>query len=151
IVRLGAVRALDRSAPEGRSALLSMVHDPDAAVAAAAAARSLDDGASRSRLHQLLADPDETVRGAAIEQLDLAPTDLVPDLIQELLADTTAAVRAAALEQLARVSTDRALGPALSGFHNPDPVVRRAAGRALGSAHGSHVEDVLEALDDPQM
>jgi hypothetical protein len=75
---------------------------------------------------------------------------LVPDLIQELLADTSAAVRATALEQLARVSTDRALGPALSGFHDPDPVVRRAAGRALGSAHGSPVEDVLEALDDPQ-
>jgi HEAT repeat protein len=150
IVRLGAVRALDRSAPGGRGTLLSMIHDADAAVAAAAAARSLDDGASRNRLHQLLGDPDETVRRAAIEQLDLAPTDLVPDLIQELLADTSASVRAAALEQLARASADRALGPALAGFHDPDPVVRRAAGRTLGSAKGRPVEEVLKALDHPQ-
>jgi HEAT repeat protein len=150
IVRLGAVRALDRSAPEGRGALLSMIHDPDAAVAAAAAARSLDDGASMNRLHQLLGDPDETVRRAAIEQLDLAPADLVPDLTQELLADTSASVRAAALEQLARASADRALEPALAGFHDPDPIVRRAAGRAVGSAQGRPVEEVLEALDHPQ-
>ncbi len=151
IVRLAVVRTLDVATPAGREALLSMIQDPDSAVAAAAAARALgltDDERPASRLRQLLADPDPRLRCAAVEQLALAPADCAAPLASELVTDREPEVRAAALERLAAAAPDRALGPALAGLQDPDPAVRAAAGRALGSAGGHHIEDILAALRD---
>jgi HEAT repeat protein len=152
IVRLAAIRALDVSTTAGRDALVSMVDDSDATVAAAAAARGLDladdnDGLA-SRLRQLLAHPDESVRRACIEQLALAPPGWEARLAFELLSDSVPDVRAAALERLAEAAPDRTLEPALAGLQDPDPGVRIAAGRALGSVGADRLEHVLNALED---
>jgi HEAT repeat protein len=152
IVRLAAVRAIDASTPGGRDALVSLIDDSDATVAAAAAARGLDladdnDGLA-SRLRELLAHPDESVRRASIEQLALAPPGWEARLALELLSDPTPEVRAAALERLAEAAPDRTLEPALTGLADPDPGVRIAAGRALGSAGADRLEHVLKALED---
>ena len=45
-----------------------------------------------------------------------------------------------------RLPSDRNLQPVIDALRDPDPAVRLAAGRALGSAPGSHVEEVLSAL-----
>jgi HEAT repeat protein len=152
IVRLAAIRALDVSRPAGRDALVSMVDDSDATVAAAAAARGLDladdnDGLA-SRLRQLLAHPDESVRRACIEHLALAPPRWEARLAFELLSDPAPDVRAAALERLAEAAPDRTLDPALAGLQDPDPGVRIAAGKALGSVGAERLEHVLNALED---
>jgi HEAT repeat protein len=150
-VRLGAVRALDVSTRAGRDAVMSMIEDSDATVAAAAAARTLvltDDGRPASRLRHLLANPHPGLRRAAVEQLALAPPDRAAGLASELLTDPAAEVRAAALERLAAAAPDRALAPAVAGLQDSDPAVRTAAGRALGSASGRRVETVLAALED---
>jgi HEAT repeat protein len=151
IVRLAAIRALDASTPAGRDALVSLIDDVDATVAAAAAARALDvtdDDRPASRLRELLAHPDESVRRASIEQLALAPPGWEARLALELLLDPAPDVRAAALERLAEVAPDRTLEPALTGLADPDPGVRIAAGRALGSAGADRLEHVLKALED---
>jgi HEAT repeat protein len=152
IVRLAAVRALDVSRPAGRDALVSMVDDFDATVAAAAAARGLDLAHDNhglvSRLRQLLAHPDESVRCACIDQLALAPPGWEARLAFELLSDPTPDVRAAALERLAEAAPDRTLEPALAGLQDPDPGVRIAAGKALGSVGADRLEHVLNALED---
>lgn len=153
VVRMAAIRTLDLATPSTRDALVSMIDDPDPAVAAAAAARAIglaDDARPRSRLHALLADPDDGVRRAAVEQLALAPGDAAAVLAWELLADPDAEVRAAALQRVAAAAPDRGLEPALAGLQDPDPLVRIAAGRALGSVGQRGVEHVLEALDDPR-
>jgi HEAT repeat protein len=152
IVRLAAIRALDVSTPAGRDALVSMIDDSDAMVAAAAAARGLDlthdeDGLA-SRLRKLLAHPDGSVRRACIEQLALAPPGWEARLAFELLSDPAPDVRAAALERLAEAAPDRTLEPALAGLQDPDPSVRIAAGRALGSVGADRLEHVLNALED---
>lgn len=151
IVRRAAIGALDASTPAGQATLLSRTEDPDFTVAAAAAARALgltDDARPASRLRQLLTDPDDRVRRAAVEQLSLAPADRAARLAFELLTDPAPEVRAAALERLAAAAPDRALDPARAGLCDPDPAVRIAAGKALGTASGHHVEDVLAALTD---
>jgi HEAT repeat protein len=153
IVRLAAIRALDASTPGGHDAIVSLIDDSDATVAAAAAARALDvtdDDRPASRLRELLAHPDQGVRRATIEELSLAPATWAERLASEFLSDPTPEVRAAALEQLADAAPDRALEPALAGLHDPDPGVRLAAGRALGSAGADGVEHVLQALEDPR-
>ena len=152
IVRLAAIRALDVSTPAGRDALVSMIDDSDATAAAAAAARGLDltedeDGLA-SRLRELLAHPDGSVRRACIEQLALAPPGWEARLAFELLSDPAPDVRAAALERLAEAAPDRTLEPALAGLQDPDPGVRIAAGRALGSVGADRLEHVLNALED---
>jgi HEAT repeat protein len=152
IIRLAAIRAFDVSTKAGRDALVSMIDDSDATVAAAAAARGLDltDDNSRlvSRLHELLAHPDEGVRRACIEELALAPPGWEARLAFELLSDPAPDVRAAALERFAEAAPDRALEPVLAGLHDPDPGVRIAAGRALGSVGADRLEHVLNALED---
>ncbi|HEY3212467.1 MAG TPA: Npt1/Npt2 family nucleotide transporter, partial [Actinomycetota bacterium] len=153
IVRLAAIRVLDISTPAGRDAVVSMIDDADATVAAAAAARALnimDDDRPASRLRQLLAHPDQGVRRATIEQLSLAPATWAERLASEFLSDLAPEVRAAALQQLAAAAPDRALEPALAGLHDPDPGVRIAAGTALGSAGADRLEHVLKALEDPR-
>jgi hypothetical protein len=153
IVRLAAIRALDASTPSGHDAIVSLIDDSDATVAAAAAARALyvtDDDRPASRLRELLAHRDENVRRAAVEQLSLAPATWAERLASELLSDPAAEVRAAALERVAEAAPDRALEPALAGLQDPDRRVRMAAGRALGSARADRVEHVLRALEDPR-
>jgi hypothetical protein len=151
LVRLAAARAVDPSPPPGRDALVRASGDADPAVAAAAAARlsgaAADDRPAR-RLRELLADPDAAVRRAVVEQLELAPTP-VAAIAADLLDDPAGEVRAAALERLAAADAGRALEPALAGLGDPDPMVREAAGRALGVAGGGAFDRVLEALDDP--
>jgi HEAT repeat protein len=152
IIRLAAIRAFDVSTKAGRDALVSMIDDSDATVAAAAAARGLDltDDNSRlvSRLHELLAHPDEGVRRACIEELALAPPGWEARLAFELLSDPAPDVRAAALERFAEAAPDRTLEPVLAGLHDPDPGVRIAAGRALGSVGADRLKHVLNALED---
>src|SRR6266545_3598926 len=153
IVRLAAIRVLDISTPAGRGAVVSMIDDADATVAAAAAARALnftDDDRPASRLRQFLGHPDQGVRRATIEQLSLAPATWAERLASEFLSDLAPEVRAAALQQFAAAAPDRALEPALAGLHDPDPGVRIAAGTALGSAGADRVEHVLKALEDPR-
>jgi hypothetical protein len=152
IVRLAAIRALDDSAPGGRDALVSQIEDSDPTVAAAAAARALgftDEDRPASRLRELLADPDESVRRATVEQLSLAPAAWTERFASKSLSDSTPTVRAAAIQQLAQAAPDRALEPALAGLQDTDPSVRIAAARALGSAGGDRLEHVLKALEDP--
>jgi HEAT repeat protein len=152
IVRLAAVRALDDSTPAGRDALVSQIEDPDPTVAAAAAARAVgftDDDRPASRLRELLADSDESVRRGTIEQLSLAPADRAEQLASRALPDLAPEVRAAAIHRIAEAAPDSALEPALAGLQDPDPGVRIAAGRALGSAAGDRLEHVLNALEDP--
>jgi HEAT repeat protein len=153
IVRLAAIRAIDDSTPAGRDALVTMIEDSDPMVAAAASARALgftDDDRPASRLRDLVAHSDESVRSATIEQLSLAPATWAERLASELLSDPVAEVRAAALERLAEAAPDRALEPALAGLQDPDPSVRIASGRALGSARADRMEHVLRALEDPR-
>jgi HEAT repeat protein len=126
IVRLAAVRVLEPSTTPGREALVSMIDDADAAVAAAAAARALDlrdDPRPGRRLAELLSHPDAATRHAATEQLALAPAERAAPLAVERLSDPDEEVRAVALDVL-------------------------AAGRALGSAEGQAFDRVLAALED---
>jgi HEAT repeat protein len=153
IVRLAAIRALDDSTPAGRDAIVTMIEDSDPTVAAAASARALgfsDDDRPASRLRDLVAHSDESVRRATIEQLSLAPATWAERLASELLSDPVAEVRAAALERVAEAAPDRTLEPALAGLQDPDPGVRIASGRALGSAGADRIEHVLRALEDPR-
>jgi hypothetical protein len=152
IVRLAAIRALDASRPAGREAVVSMIDDPDAAVAAAASARALaltDEDRPASRIRGLLGALDERVRRATIEQLALAPPAWAARLAFEFLSDPVPEVRAAALERIAESAPERALEPSLAGLKDPDPEVRIAAGRALGSGGAGRLEYVLKALEDP--
>lgn len=151
IVRLAAVRALEPSTTPGREALVSMVDDADAAVAAAAAARALDvrdDPRSETRLAELLSHPDAVTRHAATEQLALAPADRAATLAAERLSDPDEEVRAAALDVLADAAPSVVVEHALTAIGDPSPIVRRAAGQALGSAEGQAFERVLAALED---
>jgi HEAT repeat protein len=153
LVRLAAVPLLDVSTKTGREKLLSMVDDPDSAVAAAAAARALavpDGGRPESRMRELLAHGDHRVRRAAVEQLILAPGAKAAELAAGALHDPDADVRAAALERLAATAPDRAFDIAVRDLRDPDPAVRLAAGRALGWARGRGVDQVLEALQSPE-
>jgi HEAT repeat protein len=153
LVRLAAVPLLDVSTNTGRQKLLSMVDDPDPAVAAAAAARALavpDGERPESRIHELLAHEDHVVRRAAVEQLALAPAAKAAALASEALHDPDAEVRATALERLATSAPDRAFDIAVRDLRDPDPAVRLAAGRALGGAGGRGVDQVLEALRNPE-
>lgn len=151
IVRLAAVRALEPSTTPGREALVSMVDDADAAVAAAAAARALDirdDPRSETRLAELLSHPDAVTRHAATEQLALAPAERAAPLAVERLSDPDEEVRAAALDVLADAAASVVVEHALTAIDDPSPIVRRAAGRALGSAGGEAFDRVLAALED---
>jgi HEAT repeats len=117
IVRMAVIRTLDLSTPRALNACMSMIDDPDPAVAAAAAAWAIgvtDDARPMSRLQALLADPDDGVRRAAVEQLALAPADSAEGLAWELLADPDAEIRAAALERVIAAAPDRGLEPALA-------------------------------------
>ena len=151
IVRLAAVRALEPSTTPGREALVSMIGDADAAVAAAAAARALDlrdDTRSEMRLAELLSHPDAATRHAATEQLALAPAHRAAPLAVERLSDQDEEVRAAALDVLADAAPSVVVEHALAAIGDPSPIVRRAAGRALGSAEGQAFDRVLAALAD---
>jgi hypothetical protein len=153
LVRLAVVPLLVVSRKADREKLLSMVDDPDPAVAAAAAARALavrDGERPESRMHALLADADHRVRRAAVEQLALAPPAKAAELASEALHDPDAEVRATALERLAATEPDRAFDIAVRDLRDPDPAVRFAAGRALGQARGRGVDQVLRALRSPQ-
>jgi HEAT repeat protein len=149
LVRLAAVRALDLSVPPGQERALSKIDDADTSVAAAAAARSLalpDAGRALSRIRELLGHSDERVRRATIEQLVLAPPDEAGELASHALDDPAPYVRAAALEVVAAAAPGRVLDRATASLRDPNPAVRLAAGRALGSAGGKGVDEVLEAL-----
>ncbi len=151
IVRLAAVRALEPSTTQGREALVSMIGDADAAVAAAAAARALDlrnDSGSETRLAELLSHPEASRRHAATEQLALAPADRAAALAVERLSDPDDEVRAAALDVLADAPPSLVVEHAFTAIGDPSPIVRRAAGRALGSAGGEAFDRVLAALED---
>jgi hypothetical protein len=151
LVRLASVRALDVSSPAAKDRLLSMMDDRDPAVAAAASARALsvsEDERPAERIRELLADDDDRVRRITVEQLTLAPPGQAIELASEALGDPAASVRAVALESLAATAPDRALDRALVDIRDPDPDVRLAAGRALGSANGKAVNEVLDALRD---
>src|ERR687892_544064 len=151
IVRLAAVRALEPSTTPGREALVSMIGDADAAVAAAAVARALDlrdDTRSEMRLAELLSHPDAATRHAATEQLALAPAARAAPLAVERLSDRDEEVRAAALGVLADAAPSVVVEHALTAIGDPSPIVRRAAGRALGSAEGQAFDRVLAALAD---
>lgn len=151
IVRLAAVRALEPSTTQGREALGSMVGDADAAVAAAAAARSLDlrdDSGSETRLAELLSHPEASRRHAATEQLALAPAERAAPLAVERLSDPDDEVRAAALDVLAGAPPSVVVEHASTAICDPSPIVRRAAGRALGSAGAEAFDRVLAALED---
>ncbi|HYZ13970.1 MAG TPA: Npt1/Npt2 family nucleotide transporter [Actinomycetota bacterium] len=151
IVRLAAVRALESSTSSGREALVSMIGDADAAVAAAAAVRALDlrdEPRSETRLAELLSNPDAATRHAATEQLALAPADRAATLAVERLSDPDEEVRAAALDVLADAAPSLVVDHALAAIGDPSPIVRRAAGRALGSAEGPAFDRVLAALED---
>jgi HEAT repeat protein len=153
LVRLAAIPLLDSSTKTGREKLLSVIDDPDPAVAAAAAARALsipDGERPESRMHELLAHADHRVRRGAVEQLALAPAAKAAALALEALHDPDAEVRAAALERLAASAPDRAFDIAVRDLRDPDPGVRLAAGRALGGAGGRGVDLVLEALQNPE-
>ncbi len=128
------------------------MEDADVEVAAAAAGRSLVSAGPEAldRLHRLLRDGDPEVRRAALGGLSLAPDEIAADLAAELLADADPEVRAAALARIA-VVPERALGPSVAAISDPDPVVRRAAGRTLGACGPAAVEHVLNALADPGM
>lgn len=151
IVRLAAVRALEPSTTPGREALISMIDDADAAVAAAAAARAIDirdDSRSEKRLAELLSHPDAVTRHAATEQLALAPAERAAPLAVERLSDPDEEVRAAALDVLPDAAPSVVVEHALTAIDDPSPIVRRAAGRALGSAEGQAFDRVLAALED---
>ena len=153
MVRMAAIRGLDHSPHDAGPALFGLIHDPDPAVAAAAAARLIDttgDTAPASRLRALLGDPDERIRRTAVEQLAFAPAECASSLAWGLLADPEASVRAAALERVVAAAPERGLEPALAALQDPDPLVNRAAGRALGRLSGQSLEHILEALDDPR-
>ena len=153
LVRLAVVRALDVGTPSSREALLARVEDPDAAVAAAAAARIVgvvEDPRPAARLRELLGADDAETRRAALDQLALAPRERAAIFAAELVADPSGDVRALALERLADAAPGDAVEPALAGMRDPDPAVRMAAGRALGVADGRAVEHALAALDDPR-
>jgi HEAT repeat protein len=153
LVRLATIPLLDVSTNTGREKLLSMADDPDPAVAAAAAARALavpDGERPESRIQELLAHEDQRVRRAAVQQLALAPPAKAAALASEALHDPDAEVRASALERLAAAAPDRAVDIAVGDLRDPDPAVRLAAGRALGGARGRGVDQVLEALQNPE-
>ena len=152
IVRLAATMCLDVQAADGRNALLSLLDDADPSVAAAAAARGLatmERDIAALRLQGLLADRDDRLRLAAAEQLALAPASAAASFGSALLSDPVPEVRAIALERVADAAPGRALEPALRALHDPDAVVRSAAGRVLGAADGRALEHVLDALVDP--
>jgi HEAT repeat protein len=148
IVRLAAVRALEPATAPGREALVSMVDDADPAVAAAAAARALDDPRSEARLAELLSHPDGVTRLAATEQLALALAERAAPLAVERLSDPDEEVRAAALDVLAEAAPSAVVEHALTAIDDPSPIVRRAAGRTLGTAVGEAFDRVLAALED---
>jgi HEAT repeat protein len=130
----------------------TLVGDPDAAVAAAAAAALVGRGADPSpaeRLRALVGDPDPTVRRTALEHLSRAPTPLVWPLAVAALDDRAPAVRAAALGTLAAVDPDAALGSLVRMLEDPSPRVREAAARAAVSVGERSVDPLLEALERP--
>jgi HEAT repeat protein len=149
MVRLASVRTLDASASD-RDRLLPLVNDRDPTVAAAAAAQALwvesGEEEALTRIRELLAHEDPRVRRAAIEQLAVAPASQAAALASEALRDSVPEVRAAALERLAAAAPAQAVDRARADLRDPNPAVRLAAGRALGSAGGDVIDDVLNAL-----
>ena len=153
LVRLASVRAIDLETASSREALLATIDDPDAAVAAAAAARVIgvvEDPRPVSRLRELLGADDAETRRVALEQLALAPPERAGSFAAPLADDASGDVRALALERLADAAPRDAVELALDGMRDPDPIVRTAAGRVLGDADGRAVEHVLTALEDPR-
>jgi HEAT repeat protein len=151
LVRLAAVAAIDTSTPSGREALLGLIDDADTAVSAAASAGALSfDDRAAARLDRLLGDEDAGVRLVALVELDAAPTELAADLAERSLADRDPLVQAAALDLLVSSAPDRALAAAVSRIDASDPVVRLAAGRALGVIGSPAIDHVLAALRDPE-
>jgi HEAT repeat protein len=135
----------DLDAPEAEAALLGGLHDPDAAVRACAArglaARSvaLPPGA----LGSLLADPDQTVRNAAVA---LASPDGSAAL-EALLNDPDPGTRAAAATALVRLGRDGSAASTLQAMASSrDPEERLAA------VHGTAEPHIVRRLvrdDDP--
>ncbi len=149
LVRLASVGSIDASTPTIRAALLGMIDDDDAGVAAAASARVLGDARGEARMRALLGDADADVRLATVEQLGAAPPDVAAELAGRLLADPDPRVEAAALDRIAASAPEHSLAPVVARLDAPDPTVRLAAGRALGSIGASAVPYVLDALQDP--
>lgn len=80
----------------------------------------------------------------------MAPPDQAGELASEALSDHAPSVRAAAWEVVAATAPDRVLDRAIVDLRDPDPAVRFAAGRALGSTGSKAVDEVLDALGDRQ-
>jgi HEAT repeat protein/ATP/ADP translocase len=118
-VRAAAAAELLRSGRDGAEAdrvLAEMAVSASAESRAAAAAALSEGGRGLDLARSLLADPDPSVRRAALSSF--AATAGSPDAIVPLLGDDDRGVRTAAVEVLA-AATDAALAPAVDALSRP--------------------------------
>lgn len=153
-VRAEAVIALTARLedPARHPAFLSLIRDPDPAVAASAAAsiaEGSDGGIAVRRLGELAADPDPSVRTIALRQLRRVRADVAAPIASSAADDPDPGVRATAISTLGAVDPFGAREPAIRLFDDPSPRVRAAAASAVAQMGDVAVDDALMALDRP--
>lgn len=148
VVRHAAVLAL---APSAERDLATLLHDTDAAVAAAAAvALLMTDSRSEAlaRLRGLLADPEAGVRRDALIELGRADPEEVRSLLSTYPHGEVPAVRGALLDTLALADPDAAIAASLESLQAEEPAVRAGALRVLSNldlrSHAAEVRGVAE-------
>ncbi len=93
----------------------------------------------RSGVLTCCADPIESVRRAAVEQLPMFDDDGAIEQLSRSLSDDTAAVRAAAAAAFARVEANAARDPLVRALGDPDAWVRYFALRSLRTMRDAEV------------
>jgi HEAT repeat protein len=151
-VRRQAVEALGNASPatDGNAAIPSeTMDDDDVAVAATAAALSLD-GPDRdralARLTNALAGDDEVAQSAALRALRHAPASDAADLAAPFLSHANPTLRDEALLVVSEVRPDRALPRAIEMLDRDGAHAPAAAATAVQRANAAAVEPVLNIL-----
>ena len=149
LVRLAAIRALDVSTPR-QERILSMMADPDTAVAAAAAARALalSDPVPHVTAPGVAERPGRTGETRHHRATRLAPPSGGTACRRGPRRPCTP-VRAAALESVAAAAPDRILDRALADLRDPNPASASLPDGRLAREEEA-VGEVLDALGDRQ-
>ncbi len=148
-VRLAAVEGLQ---PSPDLVPRELVHDPESAVAAAAAALLLGTDAraeAEAALRALLTDADPVVRVTTLRALRTAPPDDALILLSPIPNDPSPIVHGVLLETLAAADPEAAIPPALEGLGGADPALRTAAYRVLSHLDlARHEADLREMAEE---
>lgn len=106
---------------------------------------ALDSGVAPARAARLLSDASPAHREVAVRHAS-GPEARV-ELARLARSDPASSVRALAVERLLALSGQSAIEDGLSALHDPEPNVRGAAARALGSLGATAIPGLLRKVD----